>query len=309
MSGILLICDAPSNFSEDKDTTRAIVELGWERGHELWWADKSDLYFEDRLLVVARAMLPRSEDATIWLREGISEACAVDDFDLVLVRSDPPVDAAYQRMLQLLALATVPVLNPPAALLLHNEKLSALRFLEHMPHTIVASDVTRLTDFQETQGKGVYKSLDSLGGEGVFRFEDPQGLQNARAFGGEQPVVMAQAWIDGVDEGDKRVILIDGSFAGVVLRVPPAGEFRSNFHVGGTPAPTELTPGETAIVEEVGTWLREQNILLAGLDLVGGFLTEINITSPTGFREIVRLGRDNPTEAFWHAVEHRLGAE
>lgn len=310
---VLFCCDDPAYFSPDKDTTRALIEMGWQRGHAVSWADKHQLaWLQGCVQVCSTLLLPGADDGWFTPRPGPWHSAM--DFDAVVVRNDPPVDLPYQRMCQLLALLPAGrVWNAPGALLTHNEKLCTLRFASWMIDTIVEEDEELHARFVSKSLKGVSKSLDSLGGDGVVAwgggFGPAQAAREKVAHfgpqGGARSMTMSQGWIDRVYSGDKRVIMIDGHFAGVVLRVPRQGEFRGNIHLGGQVEPSTLTDREEAIVSEVGPWLRQEGILLAGLDLVGEYLTEINITSPTGMREIERLSSDRPTQRFWDALERR----
>lgn len=310
---VLICCDHPAGFTPDKDTTRAIIESGWTRGHAIHWVDKSALaWFDGAVQAHAQRLEAPGPSPDGWYSAGVAQWTAAAGFDAVLVRSDPPVDLAYQRMCQLLALLPPgKVWNSPQALLTHNEKLSALHFAHWMVDSIVANDDNVHAHFAKNHPKGVAKSLDSLGGEGVVAWGGSYGSAaqaHARAAGfGPQAagraLTMGQSWIREVYAGDKRVIMVGGNFAGVIVRVPQAGEFRGNIHLGGQVEATTLTERERAIVADVGPWLRREGIVLAGLDLVGECLTEINITSPTGFREIERLTPDRPSLRFWEAVE------
>lgn len=304
--------DNPASFSPDKDTTRAIIEYCHGQGDEVAWTEGGSLFWAQSGLQCSAHKIEQlfPGQKKDWLRTAEATTMRVEDWDIVLVRTDPPVNRDYQRMVQLLSLVIDKVLvsNPPSALLLHNEKISALRFSHLMPDTIVSHRDNKSAISGINSAKGVYKSLDSLGGEGVRAFststteEEHAALHLAvtSEFLGavDERYLLTQQWIEGVEQGDKRVIMIGGTYAGVILRVPQPGEFRANIHMGATVEATKLTAKEDEIVLEVGAWLRRQGVGLCGLDLVAEYLTEINITSPTGFREIERLSASRPTEKY-----------
>lgn len=214
--------------------------------------------------------------------------------DAIFLRKDPPVDAEFIRATQLLELGPGPVwINHPAGLRAANEKLFALHFPGLIPPTVVTREIPRLRAFIEAQGgDGVVKPLDNCGGQGVVRVrrDDP----NARALleiatqGGKVPV-MAQAYLPAVREGDKRIILLGGEPIGAVLRVPAEGELRANFASGGSAALTGITAREREICARLAPRLAELGLWFVGIDVIGGLLTEVNVTSPTGLVEIDAL--------------------
>jgi glutathione synthase len=216
------------------------------------------------------------------------------EVDVAFQRVDPPVDADYIAVTQILDLCrrTI-VLNSPRAILAFNEKLFALRYADLMPETIVTRRAVELRDFQAKMGgRIIVKPLDGKGGEGIFQLldGDPNAgsiLEQATSF--DTRWAMGQQFVPEVSQGDKRILLLEGEVLGAVLRVPADGEVRANLHVGGRAAKTEITPADRKIVERIGPDLKEQGLFLVGIDVIGGKLTEINVTSPTGMQEIDRL--------------------
>jgi glutathione synthase len=212
------------------------------------------------------------------------------------MRKDPPVDEAYLYATHLLELAErhgVTVINRPAALRAWNEKLSSLRWSHLMAPTLVASRVAELAAFTAEHGEVVLKPLGGRAGQGVvFAAAATPGLRALLELvtAMETLPVMVQAFLPGVAAGDKRILLVNGEPLGAVNRVPSGGEFRSNLAVGGQPQATDLTPAERAICAELAPALQAEGLFFVGIDVIDGRLSEINVTSPTGIREVERLG-------------------
>ena len=235
-----------------------------------------------------------------------------DEVDVAFQRKDPPVDAAFITSTQILGVCkkTV-VLNDPRHILSFNEKLFALHFPDLMAETTVTRDIAVLRDFMaKLGGEMIVKPLDGKGGEGIFHVHAEDRnlnsiLEQATAFGTRW--AMAQRYLPAVREGDKRILLLDGEPIGAVLRVPAEAEVRANLHVGGRAAKTGLDADDRRIVERVGPVLREHGLFFVGIDVIGGKLTEINVTSPTGVQEVNALDGVSLEATFIDAVERKLG--
>ena len=234
-----------------------------------------------------------------------------DDTDVVLQRKDPPVDAEYVAATQILALCRrTLVLNRPEGILVANEKLYAVHFHDLMPDTVVAREIPRLVDFMaKAGGEMIVKPLDGRGGEGIFhvRHDDRNLfsiLEQATRFGSRW--IMAQRYLDEVRGGDKRILLVDGEPIGALLRVPSEGEVRANLHVGGRPERGVLDDRDREIIDRVAPSLRRDGLFFVGIDVIGGYLTEVNVTSPTGIQEINRLEGVRLEERVIDGVERRL---
>lgn len=233
----------------------------------------------------------------------------LEAFDVVLMRKDPPVDTAYLHATWILEQARGKTLlvNDPRGLRELNEHLAVLRFPDLTPPTIVTRSARRLAQFQREQGGAiVVKPVDGYGGLGVFvvRDGDPNTsslIENATSAGARWTV--AQRYLPEAAAGDKRIVLWDGEPIGAVLRVPARNEARGNLHVGGKPVKTELDDDDRAIIRAVAPVLREHGQLLVGLDVIGGKLTELNITSPTGIRHIEQLEQRNVAAAVLAGIE------
>jgi glutathione synthase len=219
---------------------------------------------------------------------------ALSELDVLFMRKDPPVDREFIRTTQLVELGPGPLtINHPRGLRAANEKLFALRFPELIPPTLVSREIGQLRQFLDAQGgDAVVKPLDGCGGEGVLRVR--RGDPNLSALleiatGKEKVPVMAQAYLPAVREGDKRIILLAGEPIGAVLRVPAQGELRANFASGGSASAAPLTPRDREICRRLAPALDELGLWLVGIDVIGGKLTEVNVTSPTGLVEIDAL--------------------
>jgi len=228
--------------------------------------------------------------------------------DVVLMRQDPPFDMAYitaTHMLEHIHPKTL-VVNNPASVRNAPEKLLVTHFPELMPPTLVSWDIDAIRAFRAEHRDIVVKPLFGNGGAGVFliRQDDPNlnSLLEMHFARSREPL-MIQRYEPAVRLGDKRVILIDGEAVGAVNRVPAAGEARSNMHVGGRPEPTRLTDREHEICARIGPALRERGLIFVGIDVIGGCLTEINVTSPTGLQEIARFDGTHLEKAIWEAIE------
>jgi glutathione synthase len=231
-----------------------------------------------------------------WYGLGAPQRLPLEAFAHVWMRKDPPVDEAYLYATHLLELAErhgVRVINRPAALRAWNEKLSALRWSHLMAPTLVASRVAELAAFTAQHGEVVLKPLGGRAGQGVvFASAATPGLRALLELvtAMETLPVMVQAFLPGVAAGDKRILLVNGEPLGAVNRVPSGGEFRSNLAVGGQPEPTDLSEAERAICAELAPALQAEGLFFVGIDVIDGRLSEINVTSPTGIREVERLG-------------------
>jgi glutathione synthase len=235
-----------------------------------------------------------------------------DGADVVLQRKDPPVDEEYVTATQILGLCRrAVVLNRPAGILAANEKLYATQFPELMTETIVTRQVANLVDFMaKVGGDMIVKPLGGRGGEGIFHLRHDDRnlfsiLEQSTRFGTRR--VMAQRYLPAVRQGDKRILLLDGEPLGAVLRVPREQETRSNLHVGGRPVRAALDDADRRIVATLAPALRRDGLFFVGIDVIGGFLTEVNVTSPTGVQEIDRLDGVCLEARILDGIESRVG--
>jgi glutathione synthase len=273
----LAVLDPPAGLNLETDTTLAIIEAARGRGIVVDTAAIEELFFDGA--------------AMAWTlgADGRRERTALDDHALILMRKEPPYDLAFHYATQLLSLTSAVVVNEPSALRDFNEKLIAFHFAEYMPPTMVASDPALLAEFVASHGVCVLKALDSFQGRSVARIESPDDEQLRLFTGGGRYPAMVQGFLEDVYDGDKRVLLLGDQFLGAVLRRPQQG-FHASF-ARSEAISCGLSQVEQQIVDRVGPWLVDHGIHFAGLDFIGERLTEINITCPTGIRQISRLDR------------------
>jgi glutathione synthase len=313
---VLFILDPLSRLSLAGDTTYALMLEASRRDHEIWTCQIGDLGLEHDD-PVAEATLTLVRPAARW-EEAFSleepTPIPLEAFDVVLMRKDPPVDVAYLHATWILEQARGKTLlvNDPSGLRELNEHLAVLRFPELTPPTLVTRDGRRLQAFLREQGGAiVVKPVDGYGGLGVFvvRAGDPNVssiFETSTAAGTRW--TMAQKYLPDVVKGDKRILLVDGEPVGAVLRVPAEAEARGNLHVGGKPVKTEIDDDDKAIIAKVAPFLARHGQILVGLDVIGGKLTEINITSPTGVRHIEALEGRNVAAPILDALERKAAA-
>ena len=307
----LFVMDPASTMLADKDTTFALMRAAQSRGHQCISCQPSDVHATGKHLT-ASVRATQVSDVAPHVVTGEIELVQLEELDAIFIRKDPPFDVEYLHLTQMLDLfnETTLVVNDPAGLRDANEKLFALQFEEWMPKTMVTRDREAILQFvRDVGGAAVLKPLDGAGGSGVVALRT--GDKNARAlvdiltFEGKH-WAMVQEFQPGITEGDKRVLLLDGRPLGAILRVPRADDIRANIHVGGSVVATELTDHEQKLCAAIGPVLSRHGLFFVGLDLIGGKLIEVNVTSPTGIQELSRhLGRAVELEVIeW--VERRV---
>jgi glutathione synthase len=297
----LFVIDPIDRLKPAKDSSVALMQAAERAGRPVWVATLADLSAAERPGPVAGRghgtwVLATPVTCEPWYALGEAQRLPLEAFAHVWMRKDPPVDEAYLYATHLLELAErqgVRVINRPSALRAWNEKLSSLRWSHLMAPTLVASRVAELAAFTAAHGEVVLKPLGGRAGQGVvFASATTPGLRALLELvtGMETLPVMVQAFLPGVAAGDKRILLVDGEPLGAVNRVPSGGEFRSNLAVGGQPEATGLSDAERAICAELAPALQAEGLFFVGIDVIDGRLSEINVTSPTGIREVERLG-------------------
>lgn len=292
---LAFVMDPIDSISVAEDTTFVIMLEAQKRGHRVFYVDPAGLGVRSGQAeaVVTEVTLRREVGNHVDFGE-MRRIVLDETIDVAFQRVDPPVDANYMLATQMLALCRrTLVLNRPESILAYNEKLFALQFREYMAETAVTRSIPELRDLLTRMGgEMIVKPLDGKGGEGVFhvREGDPNLvsiLEQATGFGNRW--TMAQSYLPEVREGDKRILLLEGEPLGALLRVPAEGESRANLHVGGRAQATELDDDDLRIVDAVGPVLAEKGLFFVGIDVIGGRLTEINVTSPTGVQEVDAL--------------------
>jgi glutathione synthase len=293
------------------DSTFALALEAQARGHGLFYYGPRDLTFRDGAVTARARPLSLREVKGDHFTLGESALHDLSKMDVVLMRQDPPFDMAYitaTHILERIHPKTL-VVNDPFHVRNAPEKLFVTLFKDLMPPTLITSDRREIDSFRAAHKEIILKPLYGNGGAGVFRVkQDDENLgamlEMFTAFYRE-PVIV-QRYVPEVRQGDKRIILVDGEFAGAINRVPAAGEARSNMHVGGRPEATALSAREKAICAAIGPELKARGLIFAGIDVIGDYLTEINVTSPTGIREVKRFGGPDAAALVWDAIEKRL---
>ena len=295
------------------DTSFALGLEAQSRGHTLWYYSPDRLSLnEGRVEAIGQALTLRDVEGDHF-DAGSMERRALSDFDVILMRQDPPFDMNYitaTHLLEMLPPETM-VVNNPAEVRNAPEKLLVTLFPDLMPPTLISRDTETIRAFRDTHRDIIVKPLFGNGGAGVFRLPpDDENFSSLLEmfFAGSREPVMVQAYVPAVRLGDKRIILVDGEPVGAVNRVPGAGEARSNLHVGGTAVASELTERDQYICTRIGPELRRRGLTFVGIDVIGDYLTEINVTSPTGIREIRRLSGTDIAALTWDAIERLRGS-
>ena len=290
-----VIMDPIEKINVDKDTTFVLMLEAQRRGHEVYFMELDDLFIRGGT-PQGRFRRLHVERATPHYELGDFATGALDDFDVILMRNDPPFNMKFFFATHLLSLVDERkcfVMNDPKGLREANEKLYALKFPEQIPQTLVASDMERLKAFMsELGGEMIIKPLDGCGGSGVFYLNQTDRNTNSileAATDNGRKLIMGQRYLPEIRQGDKRIIVLNGEPLGAVLRVPLETETRGNIHVRGQCVKTEVTASDREICAALAPQLLADGLYLVGLDVIGGFLTEVNVTSPTGIQEINAL--------------------
>ncbi len=302
--------DPIESIDIDGDSTFALALEAQARGHALFHYLPQNLSLRDGRVRARAQALEVRRDAADFFTLGAPEILNLAGVDVVLMRQDPPFDMAYitaTHVLEHVHPQTL-VVNDPVSVRNAPEKLFATHFDGLMPPTLITSSRDDIIAFRAEHGDIIVKPLYGNGGAGVFHIapgdENLTALLEMFTDLYREPVI-AQRYLPEVRQGDKRIILVDGKAVGAINRVPAAGEARSNMHVGGTPLKSELTPREHDICAAIGPALKEQGLIFVGIDVIGDYLTEINVTSPTGIQEIDRFDGSNLSALIWDAIEAR----
>jgi glutathione synthase len=304
----------------DGDSTFALMLEAQRRGHAMWHYDVRHMsLYEGAVESRAGRLLARARPVQVQrvagdhYRFGPAEMLDLASMDTVLMRQDPPFDMAYitaTHMLEHVHPQTL-VVNDPRHVRDSPEKLLVTHFPDLMPPTLITWDADAIRAFRAKHSDIIVKPLFGNGGAGVFRIKpDDENLGSLLEmhFARSREPLMIQRYEPAVRRGDKRIILVDGIALGAVNRVPAAGEARSNMHVGGRPERSTLTVREQEICRRIGPYLRDHGLIFVGIDVIGDYLTEINVTSPTGLQEIARFDGINLAAAIWNSIEAKVAA-
>jgi glutathione synthase len=310
---LLFVLDPLDSLKAYKDSSIAMMRAAQSRGHAVYSCEVADLGAGAQPVAASARRLSLLDNDQDWYRAGNGEARALHEFDAVLMRKDPPFDLEYVTSTWLLSLAEqqgARVFNRPAAIRDHNEKLGILEFPRFVAPTLVTRDPARVHAFIDAERDVVLKRLDVMGGENIFRvrYDDPNRnvIVEIMAQAGSRSV-MAQRYIPEISAGDKRVLLIEGQAVPFALaRIPKAGETRGNLAAGGRGIAQPLSARDREIAEAIGPGLAARGLLLVGLDIIGDWLTEVNVTSPTCFREIQDQAGFDVAGSFIAALEAKV---
>jgi glutathione synthase len=310
---LAFLADPLSGFKTYKDSTFAMMREAARRGHRIYAFEQRDMALEQGQVTAEISEIRLTGEADDWYRAEPAESVPLSRFDAVIQRKDPPFDMEYVYGTYLLELAErqgARVLNKPAAIRDHNEKLAIAQFSQFTSPTLVSQSATRLRGFHAEHGDVIFKPLDGMGGAGIFRVKD-DGMNLGSVIesltqNGTR-TIMAQKYIPAIVHGDKRVLVIGGKPVPFALaRIPQAGEVRGNLAAGGLGRAQPLTERDREIAGALGPVLAQRGLLLVGLDVIGDFLTEVNVTSPTCFQEITDQTGFDVAAMFIDAVEQQV---
>ncbi len=288
-----VVMDPIEGINVKKDSTLAMLLAAQKRQWDIHYMEMNDIYVEDGSAVARNRRLRVADDDCDWYQFQGEEVTSLADFDVILMRKDPPFDMEFIYATYILELAAIQgalVINNPASLRDANEKMFITHFPQCIAPTLVTRESSQIRDFIAEHGEIILKPLDGMGGSSIFRIKhgDPNtnvAIETLSALGTR--FIMIQKYISEISEGDKRILLINGEPIDYALaRVPLAGETRGNLAAGGTGSGIELSERDRWICEQVAPVLIEKGLMFVGLDVIGDFLTEINVTSPTCIREL-----------------------
>ena len=310
-----VVMDPIADINVKKDTTLAMLLAAQRRGWELYYMEQSDLSLDQGLARATVRRLSVEDNPESWFEVGSPQDIALSDLDVVLMRKDPPFDMDFIYSTYILEAAQregTLVVNDPRSLRDCNEKLFATEFPQCCPPLIVAASAARLKAFHAEHGDVIFKPLDGMGGASIFRVKagDPNLsviIETLTDHGRQQ--IMAQKFLPEIVDGDKRILMVDGVPAEFGLaRIPMSGETRGNLAAGGSGVAMPLTDRERWICSQVAPVLREKGLLFVGLDVIGDYLTEINVTSPTCVRELDRAHQLDIAGDLMEAIASKLAA-
>ena len=312
---IVVVMDPIGSIKVAKDSTFAMLLEGQRRGHRLHYVSPGGLALDGGKAVARAAPLGVRDEPTGWFELGEARMRPFGPGDVVLMRTDPPVDAEYlydTLVLDVARRAGALVVNDPRGLRDFNEKLAALLFPQCCAPSLVSRDAAALKAFVAAEGQAVLKPLDGMGGRSIFRATagDPNVnvILETLTAGGRR-LAMAQRWLPGIAQGDKRILLVDGEPIDYCLaRIPQGDEFRGNLAVGGRGVAQPLSERDRWIAAQVGPEMRRRGMVFVGLDVIGDWLTEVNVTSPTCIREIDAAYGLNIAGRLFDAIDARLEA-
>jgi glutathione synthase len=304
------LADPLDHFKIYKDTTYAMMSEAARRGHSVYAFQQKDMAYVEGKVTANISRIEMTGDSKHWYRADPPQACRLSEFDAIIVRKDPPFNMEYIYLTYLLEVAEsqgARVFNKPEAIRSHNEKAAIAQFPQFTAPTLITSDGERIRAFHREHRDIILKPLDGMGGIGIFRVKE-DGLNLGAIIetltGNGAHTIMVQRYIPEIVDGDKRVLLIGGQVVPYCLaRIPQGGEVRGNLAVGGLGVAREISARDREIGEALAPVLLKRGLLLVGLDVIGDYMTEINVTSPTCFQEITQQTGFNVTGMFVDALE------
>ncbi|MFY0639909.1 MAG: glutathione synthase [Bermanella sp.] len=311
-----IVMDPIESISFKKDTSLALLDAAQRKGWQLFYMEDKDLALENGVAVANMAPLTVKMDPENWFTKGDASWQPLADLDVVLMRKDPPFDNEYIYNTYILERAEQQgtlIVNKPQSLRDCNEKVFATAFPQCSPEVLVTQSAERLKAFHKKHGDVIFKPLDGMGGSSIFRLkaDDPNVsviIETLTNHGNES--IMAQKYLPEIKQGDKRILMIDGvPVSHCLARIPAQGETRGNLAAGGRGVTQELSERDLWIANEIGPVLKEKGLIFVGLDVIGDYLTEINVTSPTCVREISRDSKQDVAMMLMDAIEKRLSAK
>ncbi len=293
------------------DSTFALLLEAQERGYDIDIYTPNMLTLNDGLLSAEAQQIKAYHSPDRIEELNHPRSVLLDEYDIVLMRQDPPFDMSYitaTHLLETIQDKTL-ILNNPFYVRNCPEKIFVNKYMKYMPHTLITRNISEIIKFRDKHEKIIIKPLYGNGGANVFYSDGADRnfgsiIENFLELNSEPFII--QQFIPKVKEGDKRIILIDGEIAGAINRLPQDGEIRSNMHVGGLPAKTEITEGDAKICNAISQDLKDFGLFFAGIDIIDNLITEINVTSPTGIREILQLSGIDVAKIFWDQAEKKI---
>ena len=287
------------------DTSFLIGYEAQNRNYEIFYYNPKDLLIENGNIQATGYYLKLNLDQNNYFKYTSNKTkVELKNFSYIFLRQDPPFNMNYITSTYILDLLpkTTRIINDPTAVRNATEKLFTFNFKEFMPPTIVTKNLREIENFLDNFNDIITKPLYGNGGEGIHRFNKNNFNPNILKQYLDLPI-MVQKYIKEIDQGDRRLIIIDGEYCGSVARIPKDGDIKANFHAGGIPSKTDLVFRDKEIIDVVGPKLRDNNLFFVGIDIIGDYLTEVNVTSPTGIKQINTLNNVNLEKVFWDKLE------
>ena len=308
---IAIQMDPLESINIKSDSTYILALEAQKRGHSLFHYLPENLIYENGRVSASGNVFKLFPNKKIFFKKSKTQKIFLDDCDVVLVRQDPPFNMSYITATYLLEMVSdkTLILNDPKSIRDNPEKLSMFNFKNIIPPTLISKNIEQCFNFQKKYKKTIIKPLYGNGGEGISKLEGTNTLLKRKILKlisrYKQPIVI-QKYLKEIKEGDRRIILIDGEYVGSVARIPKKGSVTANFHTGGTAKKVGLVRRDKKICSILKPFLKKKKLFFTGIDVIGNYLTEINVTSPTGIQEINKLNRVKLEEFFWDRVEKKL---